>query len=365
MSRQGNERGADGSASSGPLTVVGIEASCDDTAASVVRLEGGRAIVLSSLAWAQDEAHAPYGGVVPEIAARAHAERLDEVTTRAVAEAGIPWGEVDAVAATAGPGLIGGVMSGLTFAKGLSLALGVPLRPVNHLAGHALSVLLEDDVTFPFLLLLVSGGHTQLLTVCGPDRFVRHGTTIDDAAGEAFDKTAKLLGLGAGGPAVERAAAGGDAERFAMPRPLLGRTGCDFSFSGLKTAVRQAAERAAPLGDQDRSDLAASFQAAAVRHLTERTGRALRDSGARTLVASGGVAANGPLRAALGTLAEGEGARLVLPSLRFCTDNAAMIALAGALQQPADDPLAFVPRPRWPLDGDVAGIGGGRKGPKA
>ena len=348
------------------LTILGVEASCDDTAASVVRLDGaGRARVLSSLAWAQDEAHAPYGGVVPEIAARAHAERLDEVTSRAVAEAGVPWDGIDAVAATAGPGLIGGVMSGLTFAKGLSLSLGVPLRPVNHLAGHALSVLLEEEVDYSFLLLLVSGGHTQLLTVHGPDRFERHGTTIDDAAGEAFDKTAKLLGIGAGGPAVERAAAQGDPARFPMPRPLLGRPGCDFSFSGLKTAVRQAAEAAAPLCEADRADLAASFQAAAVAHLTDRTARALEAKGARTLVASGGVAANGPLRAALGATATEAGARLVLPSLRFCTDNAAMIALAGALQAPADDPLAFVPRPRWPLDEDVAGIGGGRKGPKA
>ena len=359
MSRQETPPEADS------LTVLGIEASCDDTAASVVRIEGGRAAVLSAVAVAQDDAHAPYGGVVPEIAARAHAERLDAVTEQAVREAGTGWDGLDAVAATAGPGLIGGVMSGLTFAKGLSLALGVPLRPVNHLAGHALSVLLEEEVSFPFLLLLVSGGHTQLLTVHGPDRFERHGTTIDDAAGEAFDKTAKLLGLGPGGPAVERAAAAGDAQRFAMPRPLLGRAGCDFSFSGLKTAVRQAAEAAAPLDDEARRDLAASFQAAAVRHLTDRTARALEDSGARTLVASGGVAANGPLRAALADVAASAGARLVLPSLRFCTDNAAMIALAGALQTPADDPLGFVPRPRWPLDEDVAGVGGGRKGPKA
>ena len=350
--------------------VLGVEASCDDTAAAVLRVPpSGVPDVLSSLAQAQDEEHAPYGGVVPEIAARAHAERLDAVTRRAVAEAGTSWDEIGLVAATAGPGLIGGVMSGLTFAKGLSLSLGVPLRPVNHLAGHALSVLLEAEVAYPYLLLLVSGGHTQLLTVHGPDRFERHGTTIDDAAGEAFDKTAKLLGLdragfGAGGPGVQRAATAGDPERYAMPRPLLGRSGCDFSFSGLKTAVRQAAERAAPLGDQARADLAASFQAAAVRHLTERTARALEESGARTLVASGGVAANAPLRAALGTLAEASGARLVLPSLRYCTDNAAMIALAGALTPPADDPLGFVPRPRWPLDEDVAGVGGGRKGPK-
>ena len=349
-----------------PLTVLGVEASCDDTAAAVLRVpNGGPAEVLSSCVEAQDEAHAPYGGVVPEIAARAHAERLDSVTRRAVAEAGIVWADIDLIAATAGPGLIGGVMAGLTFAKGLSLSLGVPLRPVNHLAGHALSPLLEAMVDYPFLLLLVSGGHSQILTVHGPDRFERHGTTIDDAAGEAFDKTAKLLGLGQGGPAVERAARGGDSARFAMPRPLLGREGCDFSFSGLKTAVRQAAEATAPLTDQDRADLAASFQRAAVRHLSERTSRALKNSAARTLVASGGVAANGPLRAELERVAERAGVRLVLPSLRYCTDNAAMIALAGALAPPIPDSLGFVPRPRWPLDEDVAGIGGGRKGPKA
>lgn len=364
-------------ARSGLRLVLGVESSCDDTAAAVLRVPAsGRPVVLSSVAVGQDEAHAPYGGVVPEIAARAHADRLDEVIGRAVDEAGVPYSRLDLIAATAGPGLIGGVMSGLTVAKGLSLALGVPLVPVNHLAGHALSVLLEADLSFPYLLLLVSGGHTQLLVVSGPDAFERLGTTIDDAAGEAFDKTAKLLGLtqagyGVGGLAVQRAAEGGDAARFAMPRPLLGRPGCDLSFSGLKTAVRQAAEAAAPLCEQDRRDLAASFQAAAVAHLTARTGAAMATlPGVTRLVASGGVAANAPLRAELEALAAGAGWTLTVPSLRYCTDNAAMIALAGACQAgaragPADDALGFAPRPRWPLDEDVAGVGGGKKGAKA
>ena len=345
--------------------ILGIEASCDDTAAAVLRLRGGRAEALSSLAFDQEAEHAAFGGVVPEIAARAHADRLDVTAARAVEAAGVRWSELTAIAATAGPGLIGGVMSGLTFAKGLSMALDVPLRPVNHLAGHALSVLLEEEVAFPFLLLLVSGGHTQLLRVERPDRFVRLGTTIDDAAGEAFDKTAKLLGLPAGGAGVERAAAGGDASAYPMPRPLLGRPGCDFSFSGLKTAVRQAAEAAAPLSEDARRDLAASFQAAACAHLTAKTAAAMGEETGGRLVASGGVAANGLLRAELTELAAKRGWSVHFPSLRYCTDNAAMIALAGAYLREEADPLAFAPRPRWPLDPDVAGVGGGKKGPKA
>ena len=350
------------------VTVLGIESSCDDTAAAVVRVGPGGAQVLSSVALGQDAAHAPFGGVVPEIAARAHADRLDGVIAEAVERAGTGFAGLDLIAATAGPGLIGGVMAGLTVAKGLSFALDVPLRPVNHLAGHALSVLLEHEVAFPYLLLLVSGGHSQLLVAEDARTFRRLGTTIDDAAGEAFDKTAKLLGLGLGGPAVERAAEGGDPARFAMPRPLQGRPGCDFSFSGLKTAVRSAAEAASPLSDLDRADLAASFQAAAVRHLTERTALALHRAGpVRALVASGGVAANGLLRASLRELAEARGVPLVVPSLRYCTDNAAMIALAGAHAGEGGEgnALAFAPRPRWPLDEDAAGIGGGKKGPKA
>jgi N6-L-threonylcarbamoyladenine synthase len=264
-------------------------------------------------------------------------------------------------------------MAGFTFAKGLSLATGIPLVPVNHLEGHALSVGLEADVELPYLLLLVSGGHSQLLLVEGPGAARRLGTTIDDAAGEAFDKTAKLLGLGApGGPAIERAAADADDPgRFRLPRPLLGRSGFDFSFSGLKTAVRQQAEKAAPLSAGDKADLAAAFQAAAVRHLRERTAAALDATDATTLVAAGGVASNTHLRAALEDLAAEKGRRFVVPSLRFCTDNAAMIALAGYRLAAAQgipswpEVMAFAPRPRWPLDESAAPVvGHGKRGAK-
>ena len=333
---------------------------------------GGGVEVLSSVVAGQDAAHAPYGGVVPEIAARAHADRIDAVAAEALRQAGITVADLDLIAATAGPGLIGGVMAGFTFAKGLSIAAGVPLVPVNHLEGHALSAGLETEIPAPYLLLLVSGGHTQLLLVDGPGASRRLGTTIDDAAGEAFDKTAKLLGLGVpGGPAVERAAQRGDAARFSMPRPLLGRPGHDFSFSGLKTAVRQAAEAAAPLDDRDRADLAASFQAAAVGHLVERTRAALDETGAAALVAAGGVASNTVLRAQLLAMAESAGAAFFAPSLRFCTDNAAMIAYAGhcraerGLAPAQAEALAFAPRPRWPLDTDAAPrVGRGKRGAK-
>jgi N6-L-threonylcarbamoyladenine synthase len=353
-----------------PLHVLGLESSCDDTAAAVVRVGDG-VEVLSSVVRGQDAAHAPYGGVVPEIAARAHAAHLDAVTAAALAEAGLGLDGIDLIAATAGPGLIGGVMSGLTFAKGLALARDCPLVPVNHLAGHALSVQLETEVAYPYLLLLVSGGHTQLIAVNGPTRFRRLGTTIDDAAGEAFDKTAKLLGLeGAGGPAVERLARDGHTGRYDLPRPLLGRPGCDFSFSGLKTAVRQAAERLDP-DPQARADLAASFQAAAVEHLLRRTEAAMDACPGMThLVAAGGVAANTSLRDGLAALAGRYGWTLRLPSLRYCTDNAAMIAYAGAVlyksgEAPSDG-LATAPRARWPLDAREAEVtlGRGRKGRK-
>jgi len=351
--------------------VLGIESSCDDTAAAVLRFGDG-VEVLSSRVYGQDDAHAPYGGVVPEIAARAHADRIDGVAEAALADAGITTSDIDLIAATAGPGLIGGVMAGFTFAKGLSLATGAPLVPVNHLEGHALSAGLEADLPFPSLLLLVSGGHTQLLEVSGPGRARRLGTTIDDAAGEAFDKTAKLMGLGVpGGPAIERIAFSGDAERFPMPRPLLGRPGLDFSFSGLKTAVRQTAEKAAPLSDQDRADLAASFQAAAVRHLLARTTAALEETAATTLVAAGGVAANMFLRTGLEDVAAEAGVSFFAPSLRFCTDNAAMIAYAGELAWQAglaptqDEAMALAPRPRWPLDeAAVPVVGNGKRGVK-
>ncbi|MEM1409707.1 MAG: tRNA (adenosine(37)-N6)-threonylcarbamoyltransferase complex transferase subunit TsaD [Pseudomonadota bacterium] len=357
--------------------IFGVESSCDDTAAAVLRCKArpGSAPeveVLSSRVFSQDDAHAPYGGVVPEIAARAHADRIDYVANAAFEEAGMTPRDLDLIAATAGPGLIGGVMAGFTFAKGLGLAAGVPLIPVNHLEGHALSVGLEQPLDEPYLLLLVSGGHTQLLRFEGPGRASRVGSTIDDAAGEAFDKTAKLMGLGVpGGPAIERAAKRGDQARFAMPRPLKGRPGFDFSFSGLKTAVRQTAEAAAPLSDQDRADLAASFQAAAVNHLATQTFAALDDGQHRILVAAGGVAANGLLRSALEEGAKARGADFFAPSLRYCTDNAAMIAYAGyrlaeaGLAMPQDAALAFAPRPRWPLDEAAAPmVGKGKRGVK-
>ncbi|GGY37376.1 tRNA (adenosine(37)-N6)-threonylcarbamoyltransferase complex transferase subunit TsaD [Parvularcula lutaonensis] len=351
--------------------VFGVESSCDDTAAAVLKITD-KVEVLSSVVLGQDADHAPFGGVVPEIAARAHAEKIDKVAYQALLQADVPPADLDLIAATAGPGLIGGVMAGFTFAKGLSMATGVPLVPVNHLEGHALSVGLEADVATPYLLLLVSGGHTQLLVVEGPGKARRLGTTIDDAAGEAFDKTAKLMGLGTpGGPAIERAAKEGDPDRFEMPRPLLGRGGFDFSFSGLKTAVRQAAEEASPLSDQDRADLAASFQKAAIEHLARRTRAALEETGAKTLVAAGGVASNQMLRGRLEEIAEGAGAAFVAPSLRFCTDNAAMIALAGYLLHEAgmapsqEDALALAPRPRWPLDENAAPVvGKGKRGAK-
>lgn len=363
-----------------PLTVLGIETSCDDTAAAVLRIGGpGEIDILAAEVTSQTTEHAAYGGVVPEIAARAHAARLPSLVAQVLDAAGTPMTDVDLIAATAGPGLIGGVMSGLTFAKGLALSAGVPLVPVNHLAGHALSVELSGAVPFPYLLLLVSGGHTQLLLVEGPVSFRRLGTTIDDAAGEAFDKTAKLLGLeGAGGPAIEALAAKGAANRYDMPRPLLGRPGCDFSFSGMKTAIRQHVEEAGDLTEGVQADVAASFQRAAVAHLVGRTEKAMTLAaeaapGVRHLVAAGGVAANGALRSGLDDLARQAGWELHVPPLRYCTDNAAMIALAGVRRYQAlgaaavDKELALAPRARWPLDEAAQGatLGSGRKGRKA
>lgn len=357
-----------------PLTVLGIETSCDDTAAAVLRV-GDRPEILSADVISQTQEHAAYGGVVPEIAARAHAARLPELVEHVLHEAGLSVSGLDLIAATAGPGLIGGVMSGFTFAKGLALSGGIPLVPVNHLAGHALSVQLTEEISFPYLLLLVSGGHTQLLCVEDETTFRRLGTTIDDAAGEAFDKTAKLLGLeGVGGSAVEKMALKGDGTRFDMPRPLLGRAGCDFSFSGMKTAIRQHVESSDDLAIC-RADLAASFQAAAVDHLIARTRRAMEmvPDECRTLVAAGGVAANSVLRERLEEMAQEYGWRLTVPPIKFCTDNAAMIALAGARQvqcgqiQTGHEILSMPPRARWPLDerdADVT-LGSGRKGRKA
>jgi N6-L-threonylcarbamoyladenine synthase len=341
--------------------ILGIESSCDETAAALVT--SARAILSHRLA-GQEAAHTPYGGVVPEIAARAHVEALTPLIEAALADAGKSLGEVDAVAATAGPGLIGGVMVGLVTAKALALAAGKPLIAVNHLEGHALSPRLADpDLAFPYLLLLVSGGHCQLLLVQGVGAYRRLATTIDDAAGEAFDKTAKLLGLGfPGGPAVERAARDGDPKAVPLPRPLVGTPDPHFSFAGLKSAVLRARDA----GRWSREDIAASFQQAVVDCLVDRTRRALgRADGATALVVAGGVAANGAIRVALQSLAAEHGLAFVAPPLWLCTDNAAMIAWAGAERFAAGlvDPLDTPARARWPLDPQAAPArGAGVKG---
>ncbi len=368
------------------LTVIGIESSCDETAAAVVRRDETGVHVLSSLIHSQTNHHKAFGGVVPEIAARSHVETIDDLARCALDEAGNP--DIDAVAATAGPGLIGGVMVGLSFAKGYALATGKPLIPVNHLEGHALSARLTEDVAFPFLLLLVSGGHCQLLIVREVGDYERLGTTIDDAAGEAFDKIAKVLGLGyPGGPALEACARAGDATRFTLPRALLGRKDCAFSFSGLKTAAATIAYEHVKT-EQDRADLCASVQAAIARQLVERSERAqetfmavFREQNSVSepaFVVAGGVAANTAIRNALKDLCAKNGFRFVAPPLKYCTDNAAMIALAGlehfaALRDTPHDvkaDMAGTARPRWPLDEASARDApvhksAGRKGAKA
>ena len=360
------------------LTFLGIESSCDDTAAAVVRAVGGRAEILASVVEGQTALHAAYGGVVPEIAARAHAERLDLCVEAALAQAGMGLSDLDGIAVTAGPGLIGGVLSGVMLAKGLASATGLPLIGVNHLAGHALTPRLTDGLAFPYLMLLVSGGHCQFLIAHSADRFERLGGTIDDAPGEAFDKTAKLLGLPQpGGPAVQAEAALGDARRFAFPRPLLDRPGCDMSFSGLKTALLRARDaliaEQGGLTVQDRRDLCAGFQRAVAEVLAEKTRRALAvyaalDPAQPALAVAGGVAANTAIRAMLETVCVKEGVRFLAPPLRLCTDNAAMIAWAGIerFRSGARDGMDLVARPRWPLDATAAPmIGSGKKGAKA
>jgi len=359
--------------------VLGIETSCDETAASVVaRDAAGRGRILSNVVRSQVEEHAAFGGVVPEIAARAHVELVDGIVARALAEAGVGFGDLDAVAATAGPGLIGGVMVGLMTAKAVAWVHGLPVIAVNHLEGHALTARLTDGVAFPYLLLLVSGGHSQFLAVNGLGSYERLGTTIDDALGEAFDKTAKLLSLpNPGGPHVERAAKAGNPARFAFPRPMLARGSLDFSFSGLKTAVRNAAEAIAPLTETDVADLAASFQAAVTDVIAAKAGIALAvfkqrtGSVAPTLVVAGGVAANQAIGAALRDAATAAGARLVVPPMALCTDNGAMIAWAGLERLTAGmvDGLGdrdVAARARWPLDATAAPkLGSGRLGTKA
>ncbi len=361
------------------LTLLGLESSCDDTAAAIVRhTPGAPPLILSSVIAGQAALHAAYGGVVPEIAARAHVERLDLCVEQALSEAGLRLTDLDAVAVTAGPGLIGGVLSGVMCAKGIAAGAGLPLVGVNHLAGHALTPRLTDGLAFPYLMLLVSGGHCQFLIVSGAADFTRLGGTIDDAPGEAFDKTAKLLGLPQpGGPPVEAEAALGDPRRFAFPRPLLDRPGCDLSFSGLKTALLRARDalitQKGGLTVQDRRDLCAGFQVAVADVLAEKTRRALTvylstNPAAATFAVAGGVAANGTIRAALESVCTEADVRFVAPPLWLCTDNAAMIAWAGIERFRAglQDGMALGARARWPLDTTApALIGSGKRGAKA
>ncbi|MGN0932433.1 tRNA (adenosine(37)-N6)-threonylcarbamoyltransferase complex transferase subunit TsaD [Falsigemmobacter intermedius] len=357
------------------LTFLGLESSCDDTAAAVIRHRKGEAPeILANIVAGQEALHAAFGGVVPEIAARAHAERMDLAVEEALAASGLDLTELDGIAVTAGPGLIGGVLAAVMCAKGLSAATGLPLVGVNHLAGHALTPRLTDGLTYPYLMLLVSGGHCQFLRVDGPESFRRLGGTIDDAPGEAFDKTARLLGLAQpGGPNVEREAALGDPKRFVFPRPLLDRPGCDMSFSGLKTALLRArdaiiAEKGG-LTVQDRRDLCAGFQRAVAAVLREKSRRALAECPDVTAFAvAGGVAANQMIRGELTAVATAAGVPFVAPPLRLCTDNAAMIAWAGIERFRAghSDGLDLSARPRWPLDQTApAMLGSGKKGAKA
>lgn len=356
-----------------PLIVLGIETSCDETAASVVVREGeARGRILSNVVRSQLAEHRPYGGVVPEIAARAHVECLDAIVEAALAEAHVEIAGLSGIAATAGPGLNGGLVVGLVTGKTLALAAQKPFLAVNHLEAHALTAGLTDGLAPPYLMLLVSGGHTQTLLVEGIGRYRRIGTTIDDAIGEAFDKTAKLLGLGyPGGPEVERAARSGNPARFPLPRPMLGRAEPHFSLAGLKTALRQRAEAAAPLSGQDVCDLCAAFEAAVCDIVVDRVSRAMEISepafgpnAPRWLTVAGGVAANASIAKALAALASERGFRLAVPPPALCTDNGAMVAWAGAerLARGLVDGLDFAAKPRWPLDPEApAAIGAGVK----
>lgn len=356
--------------------VLGIETSCDETAAAIVAADGH---IFAHHVLSQIDEHAAFGGVVPEIAARSHITHLDRLVQASLDDAGMDLCDIDAIAATTGPGLIGGLMVGVITAKAMAKAVGKPFIAVNHLEGHALTVRLSHDVPFPFLLLLVSGGHCQLLDVAGVGDYTRLGSTIDDAIGEAFDKTAKLLGLPyPGGPAVEQAALKGNALRFKLPRPLLQNDNCDFSFSGLKTAVRRVAEKCVDnrggLYRDDVNDICAAFQLAIGDCLVNRVGKAMKrfntlhpDTASPTLVVAGGVAANKALKARLEETATGSGYAMVAPPLDLCTDNGAMIAWAGLerLQAGATDDSDMIPRPRWPLDETASPlVGCGRKGAK-
>jgi N6-L-threonylcarbamoyladenine synthase len=342
--------------------VLGLESSCDETAAAVLRADGS---ILAEAVLSQLDDHAPFGGVVPEIAARAHLDHLPRLAARVMAQAGLGWGDLAGVAATSGPGLIGGLIVGASFGKGLALAQGLPFVAVNHLEAHALTpripgLLPEGPPAFPYLLLLLSGGHCQCVEVLGVGRHRRLGTTLDDAVGEAFDKAAKLMGLPwPGGPHLERLAATGTPGRFGLPRPMLGRPGCDFSFSGLKTAVAQVVAKSvansggAAMPEAQKADLAAEFQASVAAVMADRAAHALAMApGATALVVAGGVAANGAVRAALASAAARAGLPLLAPPLRLCTDNAVMVAWAGIerLRLGLADPLEHAPRPRWPLE---------------
>lgn len=361
------------------LTVLGLESSCDDTAASVVRqTDTDPAEIMSSVVLGQTDLHSSFGGVVPEIAARAHTEKLDICVRQALSQAGVTLTEIDAIAVTAGPGLIGGVLAGVMCAKGIAMGAGLPLIGVNHLAGHALTPRLTDQVEFPYLMLLASGGHCQFLLVRGTDDFLRLGGTIDDAPGEAFDKTARLLGLPQpGGPAVEEQALDGDPDRFAFPRPLLDREGCDMSFSGLKTALLRTRDKVVAekdgLTQRDRADLCAGFQMAVADVLAEKTRRALNlylaESPVQPVLAvAGGVAANRLIRQELESVAAQSGAKFIAPPLALCTDNAAMVAYAGLemFRSGFCDDMTLAARPRWPLDRTSPTLlGSGKKGAKA
>jgi N6-L-threonylcarbamoyladenine synthase len=355
------------------MLILGIESSCDETAAAIVTdATDIQTRILSNFIQSQEDEHRPYGGIVPEIAARAHLEHVDTLVMEAMHEANVSFEELDGIAATGGPGLIGGVIVGVMSAKAIASVHKKPFIAVNHLEGHALTARLTSDVEFPYLLLLVSGGHCQLLIVEGVGRYKRLGTTVDDALGEAFDKCAKMMGLGyPGGPIVEAAAKQGDGGRFKLPRPMRGRPECHFSFSGLKTAVRRQIEQlgGADMSDQDVADLCASFQQAAGDVLIDRCKNALGQfrklhPGGNTLVVAGGVAANQTLGTRLAELEISENIKLVVPPPALCTDNGAMIAWAGLeqLRSGISDPLDFKPRPRWPLDPEApAAIGAGVK----
>jgi N6-L-threonylcarbamoyladenine synthase len=343
--------------------MLGIETTCDETAAAVVeRQADGSGRILSNVIRSQVDEHAPYGGVVPEIAARAHVDLLDGIIASAMKEAAVGYAQLSGVAAAAGPGLIGGVIVGLTTAKAIALVHGKPLLAVNHLEAHALTPRLICPLAFPYCLFLASGGHTQIVAVLGVGQYVRLGTTVDDAIGEAFDKVAKMLGLPyPGGPQVERLAASGDPSRFAFPRPMLGRKDANFSLSGLKTAVRNEAERAAPLEPQDIADLCAGFQAAVLESTADRLNVGLtlfqQQFGApRALVAAGGVAANQAIRGALAAVAARAQTALIVPPPALCTDNGAMIAWAGLerLALGLTDAMEAPPRARWRLDENAA-----------